>query len=75
MSRLTICVDSHIPPKKVNLSAHETHKQSQDNAGVDLNADPLTPLEMSLAKDRREKESYLQQQNGRLFAHSRVVSK
>lgn len=41
--------------KQVTLAAHETHKQSQQNAGIDLNAPPKRPMELSRIKENREK--------------------
>ncbi|KAJ3062062.1 hypothetical protein HDU99_005344, partial [Rhizoclosmatium hyalinum] len=32
--------------KRVNLASHDTHKQAQDNAGVNLGAEPLGPGEL-----------------------------
>ncbi|KAJ3416407.1 chromatin modification- protein VID21 [Chytridiales sp. JEL 0842] len=59
-------------PKKVNLVAHETHRQSQESVGINPNAEPLGPLEVSILK--REREMLLQQQqNSRVFAHPRVM--
>ncbi|TPX41319.1 hypothetical protein SeLEV6574_g06157 [Synchytrium endobioticum] len=44
------------PPKQINLAAHETHQQSQVQAGVSLDNPPLTPLQLGQLKERRDKE-------------------
>jgi hypothetical protein len=41
---------------QVNLTAHETHHQSQVHAGVDVLKPPLSPMELSLMKDQRDRE-------------------
>ncbi|KAJ3092994.1 chromatin modification- protein VID21 [Quaeritorhiza haematococci] len=67
-----IAVAQGHPPKKVNLIAHETHQQSQTVAGIDPNARPLTPLELSALKERREKELRQQTQDRQFYGQTRV---
>ncbi|KAJ3131087.1 chromatin modification- protein VID21 [Physocladia obscura] len=47
--------------KKVSLTSHDTHKQAQDNAGVNLSADPLLPGDISTMKEKREYDNKIQQ--------------
>lgn len=42
--------------KKLNLSVHETHLASQASAGVQIGAPPLTPIQVSRLKERRDAE-------------------
>ena len=53
--------------KKISLVAHETHLNSQNNAGVIIGAPPLGPVEVSLLKDRREMEMRQQQEQRKFF--------
>jgi hypothetical protein len=39
----------------VNLTAHETHAQTQIQAGIDMNAAPLGPAELVRIKEQRDK--------------------
>ncbi|KAJ3297377.1 hypothetical protein HK104_000547 [Borealophlyctis nickersoniae] len=41
---------------KINLIAHETHLTAQTQVGVDIHGRPLSPFELSLLRERREKE-------------------
>ncbi|TPX77461.1 hypothetical protein CcCBS67573_g01271 [Chytriomyces confervae] len=54
--------------KKVNLACHETHKQAQENAGVNLTGDVLGPGDISLMKEKREREFLMHQQSQRMFS-------
>ncbi|KAJ3274176.1 chromatin modification- protein VID21 [Terramyces sp. JEL0728] len=55
--------------KQVNLTAHETHKQTQIAAGIDLNAAPLRPVELSKLKENRDKIIEQNRQAGMFPAH------
>ncbi|TPX30930.1 hypothetical protein SmJEL517_g05598 [Synchytrium microbalum] len=44
------------PPKQINMTAHDTHQQSQLQAGVNLDSSPLTPVQLGMLKERRDKE-------------------
>ncbi|KAJ3318096.1 chromatin modification- protein VID21 [Boothiomyces sp. JEL0866] len=55
--------------KQVNLTAHETHKQTQIAAGIDLNAPPLRPIELSKIKENRDKIVEQNRQAGMFPAH------
>ncbi|KAJ3309740.1 chromatin modification- protein VID21 [Boothiomyces sp. JEL0838] len=55
--------------KQVNLTAHETHKQTQIAAGIDLNAPPLRPIELSKIKENRDKILEQNRQAGMFPAH------
>ncbi|KAJ3070177.1 chromatin modification- protein VID21 [Podochytrium sp. JEL0797] len=61
--------------RRVNLAAHDTHKQAQDNAGVNLSAgaEPLCPADLALMKEKREREFILHQQNQRMLNMQRMV--
>lgn len=39
----------------VNLNSHDTHRAAQIQAGIDVNAPPLRPLELTRLKEQREK--------------------
>jgi len=56
--------------KAVSLTAHETHRNAQINAGVDINAPALRPIELSRLKEQREK--ILEQTRQSMF-HARPV--
>ena len=59
------CANAAKQNKQVNLSAHETHRNAQIAAGIDLNAPPLRPLELTRLKETKEKilEQSRQQQH------------
>ncbi|KAK5667260.1 chromatin modification-related protein VID21 [Batrachochytrium dendrobatidis] len=56
---------------QVSLVAHETHLQAELQAGIDPSAQPLTPLELSLMKERRDKPMFDQHRQAIYAAHSR----
>ncbi|KAH9276986.1 hypothetical protein BASA83_000501 [Batrachochytrium salamandrivorans] len=62
-----------VKPNKhqVSLLAHETHYQAQVQAGVDPSQPPMTPLELSLMKERRDKPMFDQHRMAVFAAHSR----
>ncbi|KAI8809759.1 hypothetical protein BJ742DRAFT_770897 [Cladochytrium replicatum] len=60
--------------KNVDFNAHETHKMSQERAGVDLNAAPLSAIELSLRKQKRDAEiRQLQEQQRQFLALPRTA--
>jgi hypothetical protein len=63
------------PSKKINLVAHETHQQSQIQAGININGPVLGPSELSVVKEGRDKEMRHTQVNNPMFsAYARNVS-
>lgn len=63
--------------KKINLSAHETHFTSQTNAGIIIGTPPLNPLDVSLLKEKRDRELReirMAQEQARFMATPRPVN-
>ncbi|KAJ3343714.1 hypothetical protein HDU93_006626 [Gonapodya sp. JEL0774] len=54
--------------RRVNLTAHETHLQSQMGAGIDVNVPPLDPLAMSALKAQQDAKVRQQQEAQRMAA-------
>jgi hypothetical protein len=62
-------------PNEVNLSAHETHEQSQINLGIDLTQQPLGPSELCIMKEQKETQMLEQQRNAMYNTPMRPVKK
>ncbi len=45
-----------IVAKKINLTSHETHLQAQIQAGINPNGPILTPMELTVIKERKDRE-------------------
>ena len=59
------------PNKQVNLNAHHTHRDAKVEKGIDLNAPPLRPVELSKLKDQRDQQ--LEQTRATLAFNARPV--
>lgn len=59
--------------KQVNLTAHDTHIATQQNAGIDVNAPPLSSVELSRLKEQRDKIFEQNRQNAYYAQHARQM--
>ncbi|KXS21899.1 hypothetical protein M427DRAFT_281361 [Gonapodya prolifera JEL478] len=62
-------------PRRVNLTAHETHLQSQTMAGIDVAGAPLDPLALSALKAQHDAKIRQQQEAQRMAAQQQALNR